>query len=618
MNHDNKQMDEVKSAPAQNAEPPKASQSKEEAPFEPLHVNRKFAISVIAIFVAVLILPTLAWGVLKVISIGNPELMETINFDTGEQRNMAKFPETFDPQTFTSEVESWYNDNLPFRSVLYKTQENMANALERPFDNPGGLRERLIKLFHGDAAQGNTPGGDVIEDIFNTESATEIPTETETLPEFESEDDGPSDCQHLYAEESVTVQEPTCSEWGIIGYPCTQCDYVGKKEYTQKLSHEYVSNVTEFPLCGTNYEETLTCSVCNETKTQILAKKHVLGEQLAVVEPSYTSYGYTLARCKDCLTEYRTNLSNKLYDTSYFPPIYRGSQVTEGRNQWLFYRPNDSEAYYMGTNLADEATLLQYASILQQLNNICKEKGITLQICVWPNKDQVYPEYMPTMTVATEYKRMERIVDYISKNTDVKMIYPINELLAAKPYFDMYLKYDTHWNCAGGFVGYQAMLKSLGLETTSIHDCPVYEYTGTETQNKDPYYTQVWGDMISIGGLNKNDYTIDHNYYIKYRPQVVVDTRVGGNGAGDTRHSTSSNAPNDLNFVMLADSFRVMQLGYLEKDFTDCFLTSRSSVNNADVVAAVKEADILVIAAVERNETNILGTAQALIGILSN
>jgi hypothetical protein len=182
--------------------------------------------------------------------------------------------------------------------------------------------------------------------------------------------------------------------------------------------------------------------------------------------------------------------------------------------------------------------------------------------------------------------------------TDVKIIYPINELLAAKPYMDMYLKYDTHWNCAGGFVGHQAMLKSLGLEYTSINNCPVYEYTGVETTNKDPYYTNVWGDMISIGGLNRNDYTIDHNFYVKYRPDVVVDSRVGGNGASDTRHSTASNAPNDLNFVMLADSYRVMQLGYLEKDFSDCFLTHRSSVHNADVVAAVREADVLVIASV--------------------
>ena len=90
----------------------------------------------------------------------------------------------------------------------------------------------------------------------------------------------------------------------------------------------------------------------------------------------------------------------------------------------------------------------------------------------------------------------------------------------------------------------------------------------------------------------------------------------GGNGAGDTRHTTAANAPNDLNFVMLADSYRVMQLSYLEKDFTDCFLTHRNRVNDADVKEAIKNSDILVIAAVERLETNILDTAKQIINIL--
>lgn len=615
MNNEKKPIEGANAAEIKkDAQPPKV---KEEIPFEPEHVHRGFAITVISIFLAMLVLPTVVWGVLALADTATPSIMETLNFNTGENRAFAKFPEKFDPQTFTAEVESWYNDHLPFRSILYKTQENMANALEKPYDQKGGLRDQLIEWIHGEEGQGSIPGGDMLEDPFGAESESASITETETVPEFETIEDDPSNCQHSYADVSVVVLEPTCSEWGIIGYTCTKCDYIGKKEYTQKLSHDYISNDPELPACGVNYSEILTCDLCGDVKTQQLIKNHVPGKTLQTVKPSYTSYGYTLVECTDCLTEFRTEISNKLYDTSYFPPIYRGTQVTEGRNQWLFYRPGNSEAYYMGTNLADEATLAQYAAVFQQLNDICKQKGITLQICIWPNKDQVYPEYMPTMNIATEYKRVERIVDYVRAYTDVRIIYPINELLATKPYFDMYLKYDTHWNCAGGFVGYQAMLKSLGLEYTNINSCPVYEYTGQETENKDPYYTQQWGDMIGLGGLNRNDYVIDHNFYVKYRPEVVVDSRVGGNGAGDTRHSMASNAPNDLNFVMLADSYRVMQLGYLEKDFTDCFLTHRNSVGNPDVIAAVREADILVLATVERSETDLLNKAQALISILS-
>ena len=59
-----------------------------------------------------------------------------------------------------------------------------------------------------------------------------------------------------------------------------------------------------------------------------------------------------------------------------------------------------------------------------------------------------------------------------------------------------------------------------------------------------------------------------------------------------------------------------MQLSYLEKDFSDCFLTHRNRVNEADVREAIKNADILVIAAVERYDYDTLNTAKAIIKIL--
>ena len=248
-----------------------------------------------------------------------------------------------------------------------------------------------------------------------------------------------------------------------------------------------------------------------------------------------------------------------------------------------------------------------------RIKELCKERGIQLQICIWPNKNQVYSEYLG-LTPATTTKRVDRLVEYVQNNSDVKIIYPLKELKSAKPYADMYLKYDTHWNCAGGFVGYQAMLASLGLETTDFYNCTMYDTN--YSSYSDPYYAQVRGDILGMSVPNASSYPNDHNYYIVYRPEVTVDSFSGSNGAGDTRHTTAANAPNDLNFVMLADSYRVMQLSYLEKDFTDCFLTHRSHVNDADVKEAIKNSDILVIAAVERLETNILDTAKQIIKIL--
>jgi hypothetical protein len=217
---------------------------------------------------------------------------------------------------------------------------------------------------------------------------------------------------------------------------------------------------------------------------------------------------------------------------------------------------------------------------------------------------------MPTMNVVTEYKRAERITDYLSEKVGINIIYPMAEMLAAKPYWELYWPLDTHWNNAGAFIGYQAMLKSLGLETTSLNNLPIRELWASDSDfgkivydgNTSLLYAPK-GDLQGICGVK--GYPQQKNYIITYRPEVTILSKEGNNGVDDTRHTTS-NGPFDLNFVMLADSYRVMQLTYLEKDFTDCFLSHRKHVNNPDVIEAVLNADVLVLAAVERAEGNIL------------
>jgi hypothetical protein len=56
---------------------------------------------------------------------------------------------------------------------------------------------------------------------------------------------------------------------------------------------------------------------------------------------------------------------------------------------------------------------------------------------------------------------------------------------------------------------------------------------------------------------------------------------------------------------------------FLERDFTSCFLTHRSQVRDADVVAAIKDADVLVISTVERNDASVFDTIKVIIEILS-
>ena len=166
---------------------PDNDQSKRSEP----HINRTAAVIFISLFIAILILPSVAWGVLKLIDIANPAIMQQLDFDTGENRKMADFPSRFDPKTITSDIESWYNDNLPFRSVLYSTYDRIDKAIETPYDEV--LFPALIKIFHPGNNAGNGGSSDVLDlTITEEREETEQNEESETLPEFEQEESGNS------------------------------------------------------------------------------------------------------------------------------------------------------------------------------------------------------------------------------------------------------------------------------------------------------------------------------------------------------------------------------------------------------------------------------------------
>ena len=709
----------------------KKQQSSEDAREIAPHVNKAFAISVISIFMSILILPTLVWGVLQ---LAFPSVVESLSYNTGENREMASFPKEFNPDTITSDIENWYNDNLPFRSALYVTQLDLRNAIEKPYDKV--IFPALLELFHasGEDETGNNvldgSGGELIteatesetkpsfmeedtdtetlpifieedtdtetlpvfiEDDTDTETLPvfiEDDTDTETLPVF-IEDDTESDtlpvfedeydnedqknCDHSYLDSTVT-KEPTCNEFGIAESVCELCEHV-KKVYLSKTEHDYrletvAPTCTEFGydlstcrVCGyekqsnavqkTDHDynvETIaptctefgydlsTCRVCGyerqsnavaklghdwQIESEIIATCKREGEQIykcincleyapetvkipkghngpataTVVAATKYEYGYTLNRCDTCGTLYRTNVTNKLADNSYFPlKLTANDKVVYGRGDWLFYGIDGSLSYYQATNILTESKMAEYTDILKELQALCDERGIELRIMIMPNKEQMYSEFMPIIEVKDSYKRVDRLVDYITENSSVKVIHPKKELTDAKPYYRVYWKYDTHWNAAGSFIGTQTLYKSLGMEYTSL-SCV-------------PYSTAVYtgGDLLSIGEVDRSQFVDDVRYDITYKPEITVKS-VGYGGQGSAKSTSSST--NDKHYVMLGDSFRVSMIPFLQKDFAQTTIYHR---NEFDVVKnEVLDADILVIAAVERYDADIFNTAKKII-----
>ena len=478
-------------------------------------------------------------------------------------------PEKIDLKTLTADLEAYINDRLPFRSLLVSTQNKLENSIEAPYKNT--IRPALIELLYSDLSDNGS---------------TVIPID-------------PPDSSVIIGGGSGNDAEP--DEPIVIG---------GDEECTHEITEEIiVSEAT----CLVSGQKQIKCKSCDYTETHVLPNGHI-GSIIKIVEASYEDYGYTLNKCSRCDGEYRTDISSKLYDPTPLPLNILGTGAVEGKHQWLFYNGDNSLGYYQNTNQLTQKQLEDFTAVFQELNDICVAQGKQLAILILPNKEQIYSEHMPTLEVTAGDKRTQVWADYVAANSDVKMVYPYAELIAAKPYWQVYSRLDTHWNAAGGFVGLQALYKALGLETTAMYNLPIIE----SLEN-----TISGSDLINIGKVNKADYGDDTDYDIYYKEDITVNLVKTGSGYGYQTNDitiTESDSPNKCNFVLLGDSFRKNMVRFLIKDFSNTLCTHRSKINgnapNAEVVEAVKNADIIVLEAAERGDANLVNTAKKVIEIL--
>lgn len=394
---------------------------------------KTFSLVSIALFLAVLMLPTMVWIGGKLLP-GKP--INTLNFDLGENRNIAAFPTQF-TSGFGLELEAFYNDRLPFRSVIISANRGLTAAMEKPFDEK--LSPFLVKTFYSKPSE-----------------------------------DG-----------SVAID--------------------------------------------------------------------------------------------------------------YMPPKVYNNFTIQGRDGWLFFAKEENLNDYLGTNILSQEEMNEYLNLMVEVQELCEQKGKEFYLLIAPNKAQVYSEKMPSYTIADDYRRVERLLDYIHDNSDVKIVYPIEELQEAKETLQVYLKTDTHWNEAGAYIGVMALYELMGIPTTAIQDVPYTQKDFTE------------GDLIRMGNLNPEDFPPDVNFEVDYKVNVGVE-RVTDSEAGDPYYETLAHIEDDTNFLIIGDSYRGFMAKYFMRDFRHYRQIGRDYITEAQTCQWVQESDILVIECVERFNHTLLDT----------
>lgn len=132
-----------------------------------------------------------------------------------------------------------------------------------------------------------------------------------------------------------------------------------------------------------------------------------------------------------------------------------------GKDGWYFITQNQNVDIATGAHVIAEETMQKIAYYQQSISDHYRALGKEYYLLLIPSKASVYPEFLTGGSFTLSETTVDRLTDYLTAHTDVKVINLKNSLTEHKSENQLYLKTDTHWTSFGSYIGYQAIMERL-------------------------------------------------------------------------------------------------------------------------------------------------------------
>ncbi len=167
-----------------------------------------------------------------------------------------------------------------------------------------------------------------------------------------------------------------------------------------------------------------------------------------------------------------------LLRTSPNPAVVVGQ--SDGERRWLYL-----DAAVTGDGIGLESVLGKkpyvpaqlgvIAEQLRQVASLLRAKGIKLIVAVCPDKQTLYPEYLPRALrpAPGSVSRLDQFWAMAATLDSVPLVDLRDPLKQSKSKEQLYYPSDTHWNWRGGVLAYQAIARVLEAQDPSRTVLPV-------------------------------------------------------------------------------------------------------------------------------------------------
>lgn len=255
--------------------------------------------------------------------------------------------------------------------------------------------------------------------------------------------------------------------------------------------------------------------------------------------------------------------------------------IIVGKNDWLFY--SDTASDYMGVRTLSDRNISNIVSTYEMVSDKLEEDGIVFVMTLIPNKNTVYPQYMPDTFVKTGNNSNMEVLSYKLKESGITYADVYSRLSSSDEI--LYQARDSHWTYKGAFYGYDEIMKSFGLENA---------FTDLLFEEKNDWDADLGVMLYSVNAKKDKqiypefEFTYEYTSHEKEPDSIQLVTE---------NESASGKA------LIFRDSFMNTGHKYFAQSFEYC-LFSRAYPYKIDL-AYSKEADYVLLEIVERNIKNL-------------
>ncbi|WP_431156905.1 DHHW family protein [Winogradskyella poriferorum] len=260
--------------------------------------------------------------------------------------------------------------------------------------------------------------------------------------------------------------------------------------------------------------------------------------------------------------------------------------VIEGKDGWYYlgnYYSNTLNDHFGNDNFSN-IELEKIKQNLLKLDSYFKSQNIKYCIVVPPNKNTIYPEYLP-FQLNKKKTKLDVLKVYL-KNSDIPFIDLTQTLKKHKDSIILYYKTDSHWNSYGAYLGYKKIMDHISNQI-EINSLSLDDYILEKKHEK-------YGDLTSLLKLRIKEENI----------RLVNEDLNSNYNKRDEFLSFINDKNNSSKLLMFRDSFANDLIPFFNDTFAET--TYIKYYNIKEKVLKEKQPDFIIIEVVERDLRKLL------------